>query len=75
MTMEGQPVGVAYKAALVLRNLAMNLPTTNAEQYGNIPWRKAAFLSHRKDIIAAWDTNRTLRMVLTELLMLLEREE
>lgn len=75
VTMEGQPVGVAYKAALVLRNLAMNLPTTNAEQYGNIPWRKAAFLSHRKDIIAAWDTNRTLRMVLTELLMLLEREE
>lgn len=71
----GEPVGVAYKAALVLRNLAKNLPTGTAAQYGGLPWKKAVFLSHRPKIIETWDRNRSLRKELTELIMAVEKED
>ncbi|KAE8353725.1 hypothetical protein BDV28DRAFT_132617 [Aspergillus coremiiformis] len=71
----GEPVGVAYKAALVLRNLARNLPDRVAQQYDGLSWKKAVFLSHRSRIVEIWDRNRSLRKELTELIMILEREE
>jgi chromatin structure-remodeling complex subunit RSC9 len=71
----GEPVGVAYKAALVMRNLAWNLPNADVEQYGNVSWKTAAFLNHRAAIVAAWDINRTLRMALTELIMLIDKDD
>ncbi|KAH3312791.1 hypothetical protein KXW17_006179 [Aspergillus fumigatus] len=71
----GEPFGVAYKAALVLRNLARNLPTGIAPQYNGLSWKKAVFLSHRPKIIEAWDRNRSLRKELTELIMVIEKED
>ncbi|GAD97526.1 chromatin remodeling complex subunit, partial [Paecilomyces variotii No. 5] len=58
----GEPYGVAYKAALIMRNIAWNLPSGNAgPEYGNLPWKKAVFLTRREEIISAWDRNRSLR--------------
>ncbi|KAI9372900.1 hypothetical protein BJX61DRAFT_542265 [Aspergillus egyptiacus] len=71
----GEPVGVAYKAALVLRNLARNLPNGIAPDFNGLSWKKACFLSHRPKIIEVWDRNRSLRKELTELVMILEKEE
>lgn len=71
----GEPVGVAYKAALVLRNLARNLPNRIAPKYDGLPWKTAVFLSHRPKIIESWDRNRSLRKELTELIMTIERED
>ncbi|KAL4932781.1 putative chromatin remodeling complex subunit (Rsc9) [Aspergillus undulatus] len=71
----GEPVGVAYKAALVLRNLARNLPNGIAPGFNGLSWKKASFLSHRPKIIEVWDRNRSLRKELTELIMILEKEE
>lgn len=70
----GEPVGVAYKAALVLRNLAKNLPSGIAAKYNGLPWKKAVFVSHRPKIIELWDRNRSLRKELTELIMAIEKE-
>ncbi|KAL3479915.1 hypothetical protein BJX99DRAFT_54312 [Aspergillus californicus] len=71
----GEPVGVAYKAALVLRNIARNLPNGIAPGFDGLSWKKVAFLSHRSKIIEVWDRNRSLRKELTELIMILEKEE
>jgi chromatin structure-remodeling complex subunit RSC9 len=71
----GEPVGVAYKSALVLRNLARNLPNGIAPDFNGLSWKKACFLSHRPKIIEVWDRNRSLRKELTELIMILEKEE
>lgn len=71
----GEPVGVAYKAALVLRNLARNLPNGIAPGFNGLSWKKASFLSHRPKVIEVWDRNRSLRKELTELIMILEKEE
>ncbi|KAL4895241.1 hypothetical protein BDV59DRAFT_162030 [Aspergillus ambiguus] len=71
----GEPVGVAYKAALVLRNLARNLPNGIAPQFNGLSWKKAVFLSHRPKIVEIWDRNRSLRKELTELIMTIERED
>ncbi|KAL2870511.1 putative chromatin remodeling complex subunit (Rsc9) [Aspergillus lucknowensis] len=75
VTERGEPVGVAYKAALVLRNLARNLPNGIAPDFHGLSWKKASFLSHRPKIIEVWDRNRSLRKELTELIMILEKEE
>jgi chromatin structure-remodeling complex subunit RSC9 len=76
VTEEGEPFGVAYKAALIMRNISWNLPSRNAgPDYNNLPWKKAVFLSNRAKIIDAWDRNRSLRTVLTELIMQFENEE
>lgn len=71
---KGEPFGVAYKAALVLRNIARGIPDRMASQYG-LPWKKAVFLSQRTKIVESWDRNRALRKELTELLMVVERED
>jgi chromatin structure-remodeling complex subunit RSC9 len=69
---KGEPVGVAYKACLVLRNLAWNLPNEKSEKNGNMSLRKSVFLSRRNAIINAWDINRSLRLALTDLLLITE---
>ncbi|KAH8427737.1 putative chromatin remodeling complex subunit (Rsc9) [Aspergillus melleus] len=71
----GEPIGVAYKAALVLRNLARNLPSGIAPGFNGLPWKKAVFLSNRPKIVEIWDRNRSLRKELTELIMIIERED
>jgi chromatin structure-remodeling complex subunit RSC9 len=71
---KGEPFGIAYKAALVLRNIARGIPDRTASQYG-LPWKKAAFLSQRTKIVESWDRNRALRKELTELMMVVERED
>ncbi|PWY91953.1 hypothetical protein BO94DRAFT_384843 [Aspergillus sclerotioniger CBS 115572] len=70
-----EPIGVAYKAALVLRNIARNLPTGMAQKYNGLSWKKAVFLSHRPKIVETWDRNRSLRKELTELIMIIEKED
>ncbi|KAL1882550.1 Chromatin structure-remodeling complex protein rsc9 [Paecilomyces lecythidis] len=72
----GEPYGVAYKAALIMRNIAWNLPRGSAgPEHGDLPWKKAVFLSHRKTIIDRWDRNRSLRNELSELIMEFEKED
>ncbi|KAJ9273319.1 transcriptional regulator family: ARID/BRIGHT [Paecilomyces variotii] len=72
----GEPYGVAYKAALIMRNIAWNLPSGSAgPRYNDLPWKKAVFLSHRAKIISTWDRNRSLRKELTELIMEFEKED
>ncbi|KAJ5387819.1 hypothetical protein N7509_010360 [Penicillium cosmopolitanum] len=69
-----EPIGVAYKAALVLRNIARGLPNREAMKYGNVSWKKACFVSQRAKIVEVWDRNRALRKELTELIMVMEKE-
>ncbi|KAJ5089975.1 hypothetical protein N7532_008659 [Penicillium argentinense] len=71
---KGEPIGVAYKAALVLRNIARGLPKREATKYGNMSWKKACFVSQRAKIMEVWDRNRALRTQLTELIMIMEKE-
>jgi len=71
---KGEPIGVAYKAALVLRNIARGLPNREATKYGNVSWKKACFVSQRAKIVEVWDRNRALRKELTELIMVMEKE-
>ena len=81
---KGEPYGVAYKAALVLRNIAWNLSKriyakadggNNANGNNSISLKNSIFLSHRLKIIDTWDRNRSLRKELTELVMLVEAED
>ncbi|OQD74148.1 hypothetical protein PENDEC_c012G05786 [Penicillium decumbens] len=72
---KGEPIGVAYKAALVLRNIARGLPNRTANKYGGLSWKKACFVSQRPKIVEVWDRNRALRKELTELLMVIEKED
>ena len=72
---KGEPIGVAYKAALVLRNIARGLPHRIASKYGNVSWKKACFLSQRAKIMEVWDRNRALRKELTELIMVIEKAD
>ncbi|KAJ5093875.1 hypothetical protein N7456_009736 [Penicillium angulare] len=72
---KGEPFGVAYKAALVLRNLARGLPNRVATKHGGLSWKKTCFVSHRPKIMEVWDRNRALRKELTELIMIIEKED
>lgn len=72
---KGEPIGVAYKAALVLRNIARGLPNRSATKYGGLSWKKTCFLSQRPRIVEVWDRNRALRQELTELIMVIEKED
>lgn len=72
---KGEPVGVAYKAALVLRNIARGLPHRTTSKFGDLPWKSACFLSQRAKIMEVWDRNRALRKELTELIMVIEKED
>ncbi|CAG8932183.1 unnamed protein product [Penicillium salamii] len=71
---KGEPFGVAYKAALVLRNIARGLPNRTTSKYGGLPWKKACFTSQRPKVVEVWDRNRALRKELTELIMVMEKE-
>jgi chromatin structure-remodeling complex subunit RSC9 len=72
MDAQGEPVGVAYKAALVMRNLAWYLPSTGSDVHTRgVPWNKYAFLTHRTAIITKFEYNRTLRGILTDLITLI----
>ena len=75
MNEKGEPLGVAYKAALVLRNIARGLPNRVATKYGGLSWKKACFLSQRPRVVEVWDRNRALRKELTELIMVIEKED
>jgi chromatin structure-remodeling complex subunit RSC9 len=70
-----EPIGVAYKAALVLRNIARGLPNRTAPKHGGLSWKKACFVSQRPKIVEVWDRNRSLRKELTELIMVIEKED
>lgn len=70
-----EPIGVAYKAALVLRNIARGLPHRVATKHGNLSWKKTCFVSQRPKIVEVWDRNRALRKELTELIMVMEKED
>ena len=72
---KGEPIGVAYKAALVLRNIARGLPNRAAPKHGGLSWKKTCFLSQRPKIVEVWDRNRALRKELTELIMVIEKED
>ncbi|KAJ5129584.1 uncharacterized protein N7515_005623 [Penicillium bovifimosum] len=72
---KAEPFGVAYKAALVLRNIARGLPARTTSQYGGLTWKKACFTSQRPKIVEVWDRNRALRKELTELIMVIEKED
>ena len=72
---KGEPFGVAYKAALVLRNIGRGLPNRVATKHGNMSWKKTCFLSQRPKIMEVWDRNRALRKELTELIMVIEKED
>ncbi|KAJ5899482.1 hypothetical protein N7495_004226 [Penicillium taxi] len=72
---KGNPFGVAYKAALILRNIARNLPDRLAPRFGNVSWKTACFVGRRSQIIDLWDRNRALRKELTELIMIIEKKD
>ncbi|KAJ5595074.1 uncharacterized protein N7459_001282 [Penicillium hispanicum] len=72
---KGEPIGAAYKAALVLRNIARGLPHRTSSKYGGLSWKKACFLSQRPKIVEVWDRNRALRKELTELIMVIEKPD
>ncbi|KAJ5646786.1 hypothetical protein N7490_003158 [Penicillium lividum] len=72
---KGEPFGVAYKAALVLRNIAKGVPNRVATKYGGVSWKKACFVGQRPKIVEVWDRNRALRKELTELIMIMEKED
>ncbi|EEA28253.1 Chromatin structure-remodeling complex protein rsc9 [Talaromyces marneffei ATCC 18224] len=73
---DGEPVGVAYKAALILRNLLEHLPDTVFVKDGNHAEistvdKKELFLARRSTIIAKYCENRNLRVPLTDVLSLI----
>ena len=59
---KGEPVGIAYKAILILRNIIRNLPKESAgPKYGNHSWNHVIFFSQRNKILEIADLNPTLR--------------
>ncbi|PGH11049.1 hypothetical protein AJ79_05091 [Helicocarpus griseus UAMH5409] len=59
---KGEPVGIAYKALLILRNIIRNLPRGSAgPKNGNKSWNYVLFFSSRRKIIEMADLNPTLR--------------
>ncbi|KAJ5634454.1 hypothetical protein N7528_002296 [Penicillium herquei] len=72
---KGEPFGAAYKAALVLRNIARGLPNRQATAHGDLSWKKTCFITQRARIVDLWDRNRALRKELTELIMLIEKDD
>ncbi|KAJ5225802.1 hypothetical protein N7468_007027 [Penicillium chermesinum] len=75
MNEKSEPIGVAYKAALVLRNIARGLPNRVATKHGGLSWKKTCFVSQRPKIVEVWDRNRALRKELTELIMVMEKDD
>ncbi|ODH46572.1 hypothetical protein GX48_07352 [Paracoccidioides brasiliensis] len=58
----GDPIGIAYKAVLILRNIIRNLPHGNAgPSYGFKSWNYVFFFAYRNKLIEIADYNPTLR--------------
>ena len=58
---EGNPIGIAYKAVLVLRNIQWGLPNAKAgSRYKHRTWTRAMFGSIRRDLLEIAAHNRTL---------------
>ncbi|PCH04597.1 Hypothetical protein PENO1_022090 [Penicillium occitanis (nom. inval.)] len=69
-----EPVGVAYKAALILRNLAVNLPE-NVYVLGENPFdipKKDLFLARFQTIVQKCVENRSLSVILNEVIFLIQ---
>lgn len=59
---KGEPVGIAYTAVLILRNIIRNLPKELAgPEHGDKSWNNVIFFSHRRKILETMDLNRSLR--------------
>ncbi|OJD20547.1 hypothetical protein ACJ73_08118 [Blastomyces percursus] len=59
---KGDPVGIAYKAILILRNIIRNLPKESAgPKHGNKSWNYVLFFSSKNKLIEIADYNPTLR--------------
>lgn len=59
---KGEPVGIAYTAILIMRNIIRNLPKESAgPEHGNKSWNNVIFFSHRRKILETMDLNRSLR--------------
>lgn len=65
---KGEPVGIAYKAILILRNIIRNLPKESAgPKHGNKSWNHVIFFSQKNKILEIADYNPTLRADIFEL--------
>ncbi|QSS57922.1 chromatin remodeling complex subunit [Histoplasma capsulatum var. duboisii H88] len=65
---KGEPVGIAYKAILILRNVIRNLPKESAgPEHGNRSWNYVIFFASRNKLIEIADYNPTLRRDIFEL--------
>ncbi|OAX83584.1 hypothetical protein ACJ72_02049 [Emergomyces africanus] len=65
---KGEPVGIAYKAILILRNIIRNLPKESAgPKHGNKSWNYVIFFSSKNKLIEIADYNPTLRGDIFEL--------
>ncbi|KKZ60214.1 hypothetical protein EMCG_05024 [[Emmonsia] crescens] len=65
---KGEPVGIAYKAILILRNIIRNLPKESAgPEHGNKSWNHVIFFSAKNKLIEIADYNPTLRGDIFEL--------
>lgn len=59
---KGEPVGIAYTAVLIMRNIIRNLPKDlSSPEHGNKSWNNVIFFSHRRKILETMDLNRSLR--------------
>lgn len=69
-----EPVGVAYKAALILRNLAVNLPE-HVYVIGEKPFelpKNELFLARFQTIVQKCVENRSLSVILNELIFIIQ---
>ncbi|KAK2781310.1 Chromatin structure-remodeling complex protein rsc9 [Onygenales sp. PD_12] len=65
---KGEPVGIAYKAILVLRNIIRNLPKGSARpKHKRHSWNYVLFFSYKAKLLEMADFNPTLRADIFEL--------
>lgn len=69
----GEPVGIAYKAALILRNLLWHLPEKIAVFDGTTVSKGDLFLSRRQIIADKLTENRSLRVQMTDIMFLIDQ--
>jgi chromatin structure-remodeling complex subunit RSC9 len=70
---ENEPMGISYKAALILRNILRNTPKERAgPSHNNLHWSVVLMGSHRSQLTERCLENRTIRNVLTEILSMIE---
>ncbi|KAL1960335.1 hypothetical protein VTO42DRAFT_8295 [Malbranchea cinnamomea] len=72
---DGTPYGIAYKAALILRNIQYGLGKEKAgKKHKNRTWTRVMFGSIRSRLIEIADLNRSLRGQLLELVADIDRD-